>query len=137
MPITLTQIRNGIGTNLSDNIASLSVYNYTPDRSEPPLIIVGVLDQLEYDTTMQRGSDTYEIPCRLLIANVDAQLAQETLDGYIASSGSNSVKQAIESDVTLSGVVSSVRVTEARNYGSYTLNNTDLIGVDFLVQVVG
>ena len=86
---------------------------------------------------MQRGADTYVIPCRLLIGNVDAQLAQETLDGFIASSGANSVKQAIESDVTLSGVVSSVRVTEARDYGSYTMNNTDLIGVDFMVEVVG
>ncbi len=134
---TLTQIRQGIGTNVSNNITSISVYNYTPDRSEPPLLIVGVLDNLEYDTTMQRGADTYVIPCRLLIANVDAQLAQETLDGFIASSGANSVKQAIESDVTLSGVVSSVRVTEARDYGSYTMNNTDLIGVDFMVEVVG
>ena len=134
---TLTQIRQGIGTNVSNNITSISVYNYTPDRSEPPLLIVGVLDNLEYDTTMQRGADTYVIPCRLLIANVDAQLAQETLDGFIASSGADSVKQAIESDVTLSGVVSSVRVTEARDYGSYTMNNTDLIGVDFMVEVVG
>jgi len=134
---TLTQIRQGIGTNVSNNITTISVYNYTPDRSEPPLLIVGVLDNLEYDTTMQRGADTYVIPCRLLIANVDAQLAQETLDGFIASSGANSVKQAIESDVTLSGVVSSVRVTEARDYGSYTMNNTDLIGVDFMVEVVG
>lgn len=134
---TLTQIRQGIGTNVSNNITSISVYNYTPDRSEPPLLIVGVLDNLEYDTTMQRGADTYVIPCRLLIANVDAQLAQETLDGFIASSGADSIKQAIESDVTLSGVVSSVRVTEARDYGSYTMNNTDLIGVDFMVEVVG
>ena len=29
------------------------------------------------------------------------------------------------------------RVTEARDYGSYTMNNTDLIGVDFMVEVVG
>ena len=50
---TLTQIRQGIGTNVSNNITSISVYNYTPDRSEPPLLIVGVLDNLEYDTTMQ------------------------------------------------------------------------------------
>ncbi len=137
MPVTLTQIRQGLGTNISNNINSLSVYNYIPDRSEPPLIIVGVLDNLEYDITMARGADSYVIPCKLLVANVDAQDAQETLDGYIASSGSSSVKQAIESDTTLGGIVSSVRVTDARDYGAFTLNNTELIGVDFLVEVVG
>ena len=59
---TLTQIRSGIATNISNNITIVDVYAYVPHRAEPPIAIVGVLDTLEYDTTMARGSDKYLIP---------------------------------------------------------------------------
>ena len=41
---------------------------------------------------MQRGSDTYEIPVILYIQKVDAQSAQDSLDAFLASSGSDSIK---------------------------------------------
>ena len=58
---SLTSIRNGIGTNLG-NISSLIVYNYVPDSIEPPTAVVGVVQSIEYDTSMARGADTYTIP---------------------------------------------------------------------------
>jgi hypothetical protein len=134
---TLTQIRSGIATNISNNITIVSVYSYVPHRAEPPIVVVGVLETLEYDTTMARGSDKYLIPVRLYVANVDDQDSQETLDQFIKTTGSNSMKSAIESDKTLGGVASSVRVTEVRDYGAFELNNTDLLGVEFLVEVIG
>ena len=67
-----------IATNISNNITIVDVFAYVPDRAEPPLAVVGVLDTLEYDTTMARGSDKYLIPVRLFVANVDGQDSQET-----------------------------------------------------------
>tara|TARA_B100000524_G_scaffold344143_1_gene241046 strand:- start:254 stop:664 length:411 start_codon:yes stop_codon:yes gene_type:complete len=134
---TLTELRSGIATNISNNITIVDVFAYVPDRAEPPLAVVGVLDTLEYDTTMARGSDKYLIPVRLFVANVDGQDSQETLDQFIKTSGSNSMKSAIESDLTLGGVASSVRVTEVRDYGAFELNNTNLLGVEFVVEVIG
>ena len=133
---SLTSIRNAIGTNLS-NISSLTVYNYMPDSMEPPTAIVGVIETVTYDDTMQRGTDKYIIPIQLIVSRVDAQDSQETLDGYLASSGASSVKAQIESDTSLGGVVSTVRVTEARNYGVYNMNNTDYLGCEFMIEVVG
>ena len=132
---SLTNIRNGIATNLG-NISSLSVYGYVPDSIEPPTAIVGVVDSVEYDTSMARGADTYEIPVLLYVSRVDAQDSQETLDSYLASSGSNSIKAPIESDDTLDGSAMSCRVVEASNYGVYTINNIDYLGVEFEVSVV-
>tara|TARA_R110000824_G_scaffold297909_2_gene486142 strand:+ start:7912 stop:8319 length:408 start_codon:yes stop_codon:yes gene_type:complete len=132
---SLTNIRNGIATNLG-NISSLSVYGYVPDSIEPPTAIVGVVDSVEYDTSMARGADTYEIPVLLYVSRVDAQDSQETLDSYLASSGSNSIKAQIESDDTLDGSAMSCRVVEASNYGVYTINNIDYLGVEFEVSVV-
>ena len=132
---TLTSIRNGIGTNLG-NISSLSVYNYVPDSIEPPTAIVGVVQTLEYDTSMARGADTYTIPVLLYVSRVDAQDSQETLDAYLASSGASSVKAQIESDQTLDSSAQSCRVVEANNYGGYTVNNIDYLGVEFEVEVI-
>lgn len=132
---SLTSIRNGIATNLG-NISSLSVYGYVPDSIEPPTAIVGVVESIDYDSTMARGSDTYNIPILLYVSRVDAQDSQETLDGYLASTGASSVKAQVESDLTLSGSAQSVRVVEADNYGVYTVNDIDYLGVEFGVEVI-
>lgn len=132
---SLTSIRQGIGTALA-NISALIVFNFVPDSIEPPTAVVGVVDNVEYDSTMQRGADKYEIPIFLYVSRVDAQDSQETLDSFLASTGSNSVKVAVESDITLGGVAQSVRVIEADNYGVYTINNLDYLGVEFTVEVI-
>jgi hypothetical protein len=132
---SLTSIRTGLATNLSA-ITSLSIYSYVPDSIEPPTAVIGVVDSVNYDSTMQRGADTYEIPIFLYVSRVDAQDSQDTLDAYLASSGASSIKQQCESDLTLGGVASSVRVIEADNYGVYNVNNTDYLGVEFTVEVI-
>jgi hypothetical protein len=132
---SLTSIRTEIGNNLG-NISSLSVYAYVPDFVEPPTAVVGVMDAIDYDATIQRGADKYEIPVYLYVSRVDAQDSQDTLDGYLASSGASSVKAQIESDTTLNGQAQSVRVTSASNYGVYNINNIDYLGVEFIVEVI-
>jgi len=132
---SLTNIRNEIANNLG-NITSLSAYSFVPDFVEPPTAIVSVMERVNYDSTMQRGADRYEIPVFLYVSRVDAQDSQETLDGYLASSGASSVKAQVESDQTLNGEAQSVRVVEARDYGVYTVNNIDYLGVEFLIEVI-
>lgn len=131
----LTNIRNELKNNLS-NISSLSVYGYIPDMIEPPTAIVGVMEAINYDASMQRGADRYEIPIYLYVSRVDAQDSQETLDAYLASTGSSSVKTQVESNSSLNGQAQSVRVVSASNYGVYNINNIDYLGVEFLVEVI-
>tara|TARA_A100001515_G_scaffold68403_1_gene54419 strand:- start:379 stop:786 length:408 start_codon:yes stop_codon:yes gene_type:complete len=132
---SLSSIRSGIATNLG-NISSLTVFGFVPDSIEPPTAVVGVVDNIEYDTSMSRGADTYSIPVFLYVSRVDAQDAQDTLDAFLASSGSSSVKTQIESDSTLGGVANSARVVEADNYGVYSINNIDYLGCEFTVEVI-
>ena len=131
----LSSIRSGIATNL-ENISSLTVFGFVPDSIEPPTAVVGVVDTLEYDSTMARGADTYNIPVFLYVSRIDAQDSQDTLDAFLASSGSSSVKAQVESDMTLGGQAQSVRVVEADNYGVYTINNIDYLGVEFMIEVI-
>ena len=132
---TLTGIRQGIGTAL-ESITSLTVKDYVPDSIEPPTAVVGVVENIVYDSTMARGSDTYTIPIFLYVSRVDAQDSQETLDAYLAPTGSSSIKQAVESDTSLGGACDSVRVVEADNYGVYNINNINYIGVEFEVEII-
>ena len=131
----LSSIRSGIATNL-ENISSLTVFGFVPDSIEPPTAVVGVVATLEYDSTMARGADTYNIPVFLYVSRIDAQDSQDTLDAFLASSGSSSVKAQVESDITLGGQAQSVRVVEADNYGVYTINNIDYLGVEFMIEVI-
>ena len=132
---TLSSIRSGIATNLG-NISSLTVFGFVPDSIEPPTAVVGVVDNIEYDSTMARGADNYTIPVFLYVSRVDAQDAQDTLDAFLASSGSSSVKAQVESDITLGGEAQSVRVVEADNYGGYTINKINYLGCEFTVEVI-
>lgn len=132
---SLSSIRTGLSTRLA-TISGLSVYSYVPDSIEPPTSVVGVMSSVDYDSTMSRGSDMYEIPLYLYVSRVDAELSQDSLDEFLAGSGSSSIKQAIEGDTTLGGVVSSARVVEASNYGVYTINSIDYLGVEFSVEII-
>lgn len=132
----LTSIRDGLKTNL-ETISGLTAYEYVPDWIEPPIALVAPINSLNYDSTMARGADTYEIPVIVYISRVDAQLSQDTVDGYLASSGATSVKAAIESDPTLGGAAMSVRVVSATDYGEYEVTQgTSFLGVTFNIEVI-
>ena len=132
----LTSIRDGLKTNL-ETISGLTAYEYVPDWIEPPIALVAPINSLNYDSTMARGADTYEIPVIVYISRVDAQLSQDAVDGYLASSGATSVKAAIESDPTLGGAAMSVRVISATDYGEYEVTQgTSFLGVTFNIEVI-
>ena len=132
----LTSIRDGLKTNL-ETISGLTAYEYVPDWIEPPIALVAPINSLNYDSTMARGADTYDIPVIVYISRVDAQLSQDTVDGYLASTGATSVKAAIESDPTLGGAAMSVRVISATDYGEYEVTQgTSFLGVTFNVEVI-
>ena len=110
----LTSIRDGLKTRL-ETISGLTASEFVPDYIVPPIALVAPLNSLNYDSTMARGADTYEI----------------------ASSGATSIKAAIEGDPTLGGAAMSVRVISATDYGEYEVTQgTSYLGVTFNVEVI-
>ena len=133
---SFSSIRAGLKTNL-ETISGLTVYDYVPDWLEPPIAIIAPLNTLNYDATMARGADTYEVPVILYISRIDAETSQDTVDSYLVSSGANSIKAAIESDPTLGGAAMSVRVISATDYGEYEVTQgTSFLGVTFNIEVI-
>ena len=134
---TFSAIRSGLKTRL-ETVSGLTVYDYVPDFIDPPTALIAPFNTLNFDSTMQRGSDTYEIPVIVYVSKVDAETGQDSIDSYLAASGSNSIKAAIEGDTTLGGAAMSVRVVNATDYGEYEVTQgTSFLGVTFNVEVIG
>ena len=79
---SLSSIRSGLSTRLA-TISGLSVYSYVPDSIEPPTAVVGVMSSVDYDSTMSRGSDSYEIPLYLYVSRVDAEYRKILLMNFL------------------------------------------------------
>lgn len=126
---TIAQIREGIATNLR-TIAGLRTTDTVPDNPQPPVAIVSP-SSIQYDLSFQRGLDLHNFVVMIVVGRASERNAQRTLDLFCAGTGASSVKAAIESNRTLTGLVQDLRVTSMRNYGSTTIGETTYLAVEF------
>lgn len=130
---TINEIRQGIIDNLK-TVYGLRASATVPEQPNPPVAVVELASGA-YDTTFGRGLDSWQFTVTLIVGRSDNRVAQSQLDEYVASSGTRSVKQAIESNKTLGGHASDVRVTNLNSYGQITLGDTTYSGAEFAVSV--
>lgn len=126
-------IRAGIATNLG-TIAGLRTSAWVPDQINPPIAVVKP-ESISYDTAFGRGLDTMEFSVLCIVGRVEERTAQATLDAYCATTGTASIKAAIESNRTLGSAISDLRVTEMRNYTSLSVGDVTYLAAEFVVQV--
>lgn len=139
----LSQLRAGVAERL-DRITGLEVHDTLVGNVNPPAVMVGGLAGdgfVEYDYTMGRGRDRWELTFWLYVAFADQDIGQINMDPYLAHSGTLSVKAAVEDDTTDAGDIlnanaETVRVMLARDYGEYEVGGASLLGVEFRVEVV-
>jgi len=130
---TLADLRSGLGTNLA-TISGLRVSEDLPEQINPPMAVVG-LQSIEYDQSFQRGLVVYRFQIPLLAARASDRRAQITLDNFMSTTGSSSVKVAVESDKTLGGAAFDVRVTEMGSIGTIELDSNMYLAAEFVVEV--
>ena len=99
-------------------------------QPNPPVAIV-MPSSVSYDETFHRGMQTYVFNVLVIVGRVDERTAQSNLDAYVSSTGSSSIKLAIEGDKTLSGVVFDTRVSEMRNYGQLPVGEVTYLTAEF------
>jgi hypothetical protein len=126
---TIAQIREGIATNLR-TIAGLRTTDTVPDNPQPPVAIV-MPSSIQYDLSFQRGLDLHNFVVMIVVGRASERSAQRALDLFCEGTGSSSVKTAIESNRTLTGLVQDLRVTSMRNYGSTVIGETTYLAVEF------
>lgn len=131
---TLTQIRDGLAANLA-GISGLQVAKYVLSNPTPP-VAEFLPAAIDYDKTMQRGSDQWTITIRVLVGNVSDIGAQKRLDTFLAPSGAGSIKAQVQSDRTLGGTVDTLRVTRCSGYRAYDRpGGATLLGAEWTVEI--
>lgn len=133
---SVSSIRDGLKTRLA-TVSGLNAYDTVPGDIVPPAAIVAPGNPVVmYDLTMGRGGDTLRFVITLLISDVVDDMAQDTLDAYLAGSGSSSIKTAVEADETLGGVAHFAVVTQVNSYGLLEWAGVSYLGAELLVEVV-
>lgn len=120
---------------LALNIAGLRVYDTIPDNIIPPAAVIGQLT-IDFDLVFQRGADSGTVDVIVISGRMSERAAQDYLDSLITSTGATSVKTKLESDQTLGGSVTSVRVVRAEPV-SMTVSGVEMLAYRFQVEVWG
>jgi len=137
---TIAEIRAGLETRLA-TIPNVVTSAYMIDS--PPDLTLQVMgpDLVEYDQAMQRGLDEWTFIVQGFSGSPDSQAAQERLDDWLAPSGANSVKAAIEGDRgsggALGGVVDDVWVRQSSGYKVYDFKTgSRMLGAEWTVLIL-
>ena len=128
---SISELRLGIKNNLA-TITGLRTSDFQPDSISPPIAIVFPVS-VNYDETFHRGMQTYTFAVQVIVGRVSERTGQSTLDAYFSSTGTKSIKLAIESDKTLNGKAFDLRVTDMRNYGELTVGEVNYLSAEFVV----
>jgi hypothetical protein len=131
--MSISLIRQGLARNLG-TVAGLRTAAEMPDLPNPPIAVVS-LSSVEYDGAFDRGLTRYNFTVTVIVGRVAEREAQRRLDSYI-STGSSSVKYALESDKTLDGNAYDCRVVTMNSVGSLSINDTTYLAADFTVTVI-
>lgn len=129
----ISELRTGIATNLG-TIKGLRTSPEIPDNPNPPIAIVRPVS-IDYNQAYAKGLTKYSFAVIAIVGRADERTAQRSLDAYCSSTGSSSIKEAVESDKTLGGKAYDCRVTEMRNYTPITLNEGTYLAAEFAVDV--
>jgi hypothetical protein len=131
--LSITAIKTALATNLA-SISGLRTSTEIPDNPNPPQAVIQ-LQSVNYDGAFQQGLTTYNFLVSIIVARVDERNAQKNLDAYASSSGSKSIKLAVQSDKSLNGTAFDVRVTDMTNIGAVLLSDATYLAADFVVTV--
>lgn len=134
-PLNLNAVMDGLGVRLA-TITGLRVYDYPADTVNPPAAVVGLPTEIPYDSSKARGFDRAVLPVFVIVGSAFSRAARDALGPYLAGSGHQSIKAAIEADRSLGGACSTLGVSIARTDGSgITVNGVRYTGAIFDVEV--
>jgi hypothetical protein len=133
----LATATEGLTTETYNNTDTpLATYSEVEGVVSAPALVFE-LDDVNYDLTAGRGSDAFVFLGQLLVAEADAGTGQRLVRRVLSSGGEvDRIKDAIEEDTTLGGLVSYVHFSGTRSIGRVTYNGIDYHGAVLVFEVV-
>jgi glutamine synthetase len=114
MAVSLKAIREGIAANI-DPLEGFQVSAYALANPITPTVQV-LPGQVVFDRAMRGGADDWTLTVQAVVPVTNDIGSQLRLDQLFDASAGQSMKDLIESDKTLGGVVETLRVTECSGY---------------------
>ena len=113
---------------------SISVYSEAQGVATVPAIVIE-LDDVSYDLTMGRGSDTATFLAYFLLSTADSPDAQRSLRAALSSGGvvTRLVDKLVDND--FSAVASIVHMTGTRSIGNINYAGVDYLGATLEIEV--
>lgn len=132
---TVSQVKDGLKTRLA-TITNFRAYDNQPDQLNPGIAGMGypTLNNIVYHGAMGAGLVTMSFVITCIISRQSERTAQDVLDGLLGY-GTGSIRNAIEADSTLGGIVNQTVVESAGNISVVDANDTSYFTVDFRVVV--
>jgi hypothetical protein len=135
---SIATIRAGLNTRLA-TISNLQTFAYLPAQPPMPCAFVGGPTSLTYHDSMAQGLNILTISVWVLVSTATPTVeGQSDLDEFVSSTGTNSIRAAIEgstSPQTLSGTVADVVVDQCTGYTIYTTESGSYFGAEFSCRV--
>lgn len=138
----LMRLTAAAGAALTTPARAMTTYDWAPLKPEPPCIFPEEVT-CDFDRTFGRGLDELTVTLRLLVSNTEEREGARMLYGYLAGSGSGSIKAAIEAargapgQLALGGAADDLHVTRINGVNFYDVGGLKFIGADFVVRVIG
>jgi hypothetical protein len=131
----VTVLANALGTALGT--AGIRALPYLTDTFSPPVALVAI-DQVEYHQAFgapANGMASFHFLAQVILARSSDRAALTAMEGYLSTSGSTSVLDALEADPSLGGVAQALVVTRSRPPAAISINGAEYITVPFEVTV--
>lgn len=130
---TASSIQTALGVRLA-TISGLRVADHLPEQVNPPMAVVQI-QSVTYHRAMAGGLSEWEFTISLVAGRMGDRPAQRTLDGWMSYDGAQSVRAAIESDKTLGGNCSTLKVGDMVAVRPLSIGDAAYLTCEFNVTV--
>jgi len=130
---TASSIHSALAMSLAQ-VRGLRVADHLPEQINPPVAVIQ-LQAVTYHKAMQGGLSEWEFLIALVAGRMGDRAAQVQLDNWISYDGVYSIRAAIESDLTLNGIVKSLIVNEMVAVRPLSLGDASYLSCEFNVTI--
>lgn len=85
---------------------------YLSDTFSPPIVLIAIED-VTYNETFAAGLAWHKFTCLLIVNRVSDRAGAIALEGFMSNTGATSIRQLVQKDCTLGGVVDGAKVVKS------------------------
>jgi sulfite reductase beta subunit-like hemoprotein len=130
---TLSDIRAGMGDALRV-VNGLRVREHLPEQVDPPVAVL-MLERVDFHGAFRGGLSTWQFVVVVVVGRMAERSSQDLLDKFLSWDSSQSIRAALEADMTLGGVAHTCKVGAARAVRPMQVGDANYLAVEFEVEV--